>query len=350
MSCFFSHKSAQETDQEKKSKEIDKEIRKDRKRQTLRLLLLGTGDSGKSTFAKQMTIIHKKEFTEDKLKATIPIIRGNTLDSIKILITACRNWNIELGDKLQSIADEIMAANHLTEDVAKHIEPIWLSDAVQKAYEQRNRIQLPGGASATRYYLENAVRFAREDFIPTRDDMLRAKQKTIGVLETCFEVGQTDFIMVDVGGQRSERKKWLSCFSDVSAVIYLVALNEYDMLMEEDDTTNRMEESLKLFQKLSGSQWLKEVSFILFLNKSDLFEEKIQTRPLTSFFEDYEESAKGNIGFETSCEYIKNQYARVFNGVRLYTFITNALDTNNCQKVFLAVRDTVMTKAFENNF
>jgi len=269
---------------------------------------------------------------------------------MKILITACRNWNIDLGEKLQPIADEVMAATQLTEAIAKHIDPIWKSEAVQKSYEQRNRIQLPGGASATQYYLENAVRYARDDFIPTQDDMLRAKQKTTGVLETCFEVAGTEFIMVDVGGQRSERKKWLSCFSDVSAVIYLVALNEYDMLMEEDDKTNRMEESLKLFQKLSGSQWLKEVSFILFMNKSDLFESKIKSRPLSQFFEDYEEFAKGNVGFETSCDYIKSQYARVFNGVRLYTFITNALDTGNCEKVFLAVRDTVMTKAFENNF
>jgi len=243
-----------------------------------------------------------------------------------------------------------MAATQLTEDIAKHVDPIWKSPGIQKAYEQRNRIQLPGGASVTNYYLENAVRFAREDFLPTDEDMLRAKQKTTGVLETSFDVGGTDFVMVDVGGQRSERKKWLSCFTDVSAVIYLVALNEYDMLMEEDDKTNRMEESLKLFQKLSGSQWLKDTSFILFLNKSDLFKEKIATRPLSEYFEDYEEFSKGNIGFETSCDYIKSQYSRVFNGCRLYPFITNALDTHNCERVFLAVRDTVVSKAFERNF
>jgi hypothetical protein len=58
---------------------------------------------------------------------------------------------------------------------------------------------------------------------------------------------------------------------DVTAVIFLVAINEYDMVLEEDNKTNRMEESLKLFSKLTGSQWFDEVSFILFLNKTDLF-------------------------------------------------------------------------------
>lgn len=55
---------------------------------------------------------------------------------------------------------------------------------------------------------------------------------------------------MDVGGQRSERRKWLHCFDNVTAVLFLVALNEYDMVLEEDNRTNRMEESLKLFQKL----------------------------------------------------------------------------------------------------
>jgi len=347
MSCLFGPRS----DQDKTSKDIDKTIKKDRKRRVLKLLLLGTGDSGKSTFAKQMTILHKQGgFTEEKVTSCIPILRANTLDSIKILLTACRDWHIELDEKIQLLADEVMNAPTLTEAISKHIVPIWMSAAVQKAFTQRNRIQLPGGASVTQYYLENAVRFAREDYIPTQDDILRAKQKTIGVLETSFEASQNEFLMVDVGGQRSERKKWLSCFSDVSAVIYLVALNEYDMLMEEDDKTNRMEESLQLFQKLSGSQWLKDVSFILFLNKSDLFEEKIKSRPLSQFFEDFDDFPKGKSDFETGCDYIKSQYARVFHGVRLYTFVTNALDTNNCRKVFMAVRDTIMTKAFENNF
>jgi len=82
-----------------------------------------------------------------------------------------------------------------------------------------------------------------------------------------------DVTMVDVGGQRSERRKWLNCFVDISAVLFLVALNEYDMVLEEDNKTNRMEEALKLFTKITGAQWFENTSFILFLNKSELFEQ-----------------------------------------------------------------------------
>jgi len=301
-----------------------------------------------------MQILHNNGFNEEKLRYNIPLLRNNTLDTIKILITACRDWSMDFDADEQPHVDQIMAAGNLTPEIAQSISMIWNSNSVKKAYQQRHRIQLPGGSSTTEYFMENAKRFAGDDFLPNVDDILRVKSKTTGVIETTFLMNGTEFNMVDVGGQRSERKKWLACFNDVSAVIYLVALNEYDMLMEEDDQTNRMEESLKLFQKLSGSQWLRESPMIVFFNKSDIFEAKIQNRPLSICFQDYENFAERFTGneteFEKSCEYIKEQYNRVFNGTRLYTFITCALDTRNCERVFLAVRDAVLSKFLQNNF
>ena len=47
--------------------------------------------------------------------------------------------------------------------------------------------------------------------------------------------------MLDVGGQRSERKKWIHCFEGVTAIIFCVALSEYDLVLAED------EEMVKLF-------------------------------------------------------------------------------------------------------
>lgn len=48
--------------------------------------------------------------------------------------------------------------------------------------------------------------------------------------------------MVDVGGQRSERRKWIHCFENVTSIIFLVALSEYDQILFESDnevTTNK---------------------------------------------------------------------------------------------------------------
>ena len=43
--------------------------------------------------------------------------------------------------------------------------------------------------------------------------------------------------MIDVGGQRSERKKWIHCFEDVNAIIFITAISEYDEVLAEDETT-----------------------------------------------------------------------------------------------------------------
>jgi len=317
----------------------------------MKLLLLGTGDAGKSTFAKQMKVIHKDGFTKVELEKFVEILRDNCLAGMIRLLFACNEWSIEIPKKIKPQAELVMHATELTEEVAVAIQELWATECIQKAFSRNNEIQLPGGSDGTNYYIEHALRFAKRDYLPTQDDVIRAKLRTTGITEVTFNVGQTEFTMVDVGGQRSERRKWLNCFVDISAVIFLVAINEYDMVLEEDNKTNRMEESLKLFQKLTGAQWFENTSFILFLNKKDLFEAKIKHKPLKEFFEDYdafvnELKDKDNLSeFERSCEYIKFQYVEAFNGSRLYPFTTCAIDTENCDRVFAAVRDTVISQA-----
>lgn len=84
------------------------------------------------------------------------------------------------------------------------------------------------------------------------------------------------FRMVDVGGQRSERKKWVHCFQDVTAILFVVAMNSYDMRLYEDENVNRMHEAIQLFDEICNSKWFRSTALVLFLNKSDLFKEKIQ--------------------------------------------------------------------------
>ena len=73
--------------------------------------------------------------------------------------------------------------------------------------------------------------------------------------------------MFDVGGQRSERKKWIHCFEDVTAIIFCVAMSEYDQVLHEDETTVSIylssEQSLRLPPKSSFDwKFLKVASVI----------------------------------------------------------------------------------------
>ncbi|PIO65832.1 g-protein alpha subunit [Teladorsagia circumcincta] len=110
--------------------------------------------------------------------------------------------------------------------------------------------------------------------------------------------------LFDVGGQRSERKKWIHCFEDVTAIIFCVAMSEYDQVLHEDETTNRMHESLKLFDSICNNKWFTDTSIILFLNKKDLFEEKIKKSPLTICFPEY----SGRQDYHEASAYIQAQF------------------------------------------
>ncbi|CAF4492903.1 unnamed protein product, partial [Rotaria magnacalcarata] len=107
-------------------------------------------------------------------------------------------------------------------------------------------------------------------------DILRCRVLTSGIYETIFSVERVRFHMFDVGGQREERRKWIQCFNDVTAIIFVTACSGFNLVLIEDEKQNRLKESLDLFKNIWNNRWLKTISVILFLNKQDLLAEKIK--------------------------------------------------------------------------
>ena len=59
---------------------------------------------------------------------------------------------------------------------------------------------------------------------------------SISLFVTCLRLVCDWFVrMFDVGGQRSERKKWIHCFEGVTAIVFCVALSAYDLMLAEDE-------------------------------------------------------------------------------------------------------------------
>src|SRR2546423_2739442 len=137
-------------------------------------------------------------------------------------------------------------------------------------------------------YFDSIDRIAQPNYLPTDQDVLRSRVKTTGITETTFIIGDLTYRMFDVGGQRSERKKWIHCFENVTTILFLVAISEYDQLLFEDETVNRMQEALTLFDSICNSRWFIKTSIILFLNKIDRFKEKLPVSPMQNYFPDYE--------------------------------------------------------------
>lgn len=240
---------------------INKQLRDEKRRleSEVKLLLLGAGESGKSTIAKQMKIIHRSGFSTEEKNSYKSIIYNNVVHAIRSLINGAAELGItiqnrEAADRIANGGEEYFSGP-LSPELVKDIKTLWTDAGIQEAFARSAEFQLIDSAQ---YYFDNIDRLAAADYAPNDQDVLRSRAKTTGIIEIEFEVERTHFRMVDVGGQRSERKKWMHCFQDVTAVIFCVALSEYDLKLQEDDKTNRMHESLKLFKEICNSKWFTD--------------------------------------------------------------------------------------------
>ena len=314
MGACMSSETSEESEKKKRSKAIDAQLEEDSRRlkRECKILLLGSGESGKSTIVKQMKIIHQNGYTREELALYRLTIYKNLLDCAKAVIAAMEQFELLPRDQ-----DALQAAQFLNEyqvdpDPHQSLDPA-VGDTIKaliadpmypQVMEHQAEFYLMDSAP---YFFEEAQRIAAEDYIPIEADVLRARTKTTGIYETRFSMGQLSIHMFDVGGQRSERKKWIHCFENVTSIIFCVALSEYDQVLLEENNQNRMMESLVLFDSVVNSRWFMRTSIILFLNKVDLFRAKLGRSPLNRYFPDY----SGGADLNRAAKYLLWRFSQV---------------------------------------
>lgn len=338
--------SAEEKESQRISAEIERQLRRDKKdaRRELKLLLLGTGESGKSTFIKQMRIIHGSGYSDEDRKGFTKLVYQNIFTAMQAMIRAMDTLRIQYmceqnKENAQLIREvEVDRVSALPRDQVEAIKQLWLDPGIQECYDRRREYQLSDSA---KYYLTDIDRISTPSFVPTEQDILRVRVPTTGIIEYPFDLENIIFRMVDVGGQRSERRKWIHCFESVTSIIFLVALSEYDQVLAEGDNENRMEESKALFKTIITYPWFLNSSVILFLNKKDLLEEKIMYSHLISYFPEYtgpKQDVKAARDFILKLYQDQNPDKEKV----IYSHFTCATDTENIRFVFAAVKDTIL--------
>jgi len=313
----------------------------------VKLLLLGAGESGKTTVTKQMKIIHMNGYTPEELLSQRETIFSNVLQSMQVLVNATENLQLsdlvleENKERFEAFkSEEVVARHEISKELGQDILALWKDPGIQAAYERNNEFQLIDSAA---YFFANIDRIVEEDYCPTEEDLLRARVITSGIRELSFNHGGVRWRIVDVGGQRNERKKWIHCFQDVTSLLFCVAMSEYDKKLFEDELVNRMHESLALFDEICNCQWFYETSVMLFLNKSDLFREKIQRVDMKCCFENY----IGGCDYEQGVKFLKKKFTGLNPNRQkpIYVHVTCATDTNNMRYVFNAVKDIVVSQS-----
>lgn len=330
-----------------RTKQINDMLKRDNKslKHQLKILLLGTGESGKSTIIKQMKIIYGQGFSAEERKGFKPLVCRNILRSSKAMIDAMDVHDISLGDssleeqmyELLDIEDDDY--DDMTPEHANLYKKLWADSGFQAIYKLRSEYQL---SDSTKYFFGRLDAISDPGYIADKDDVLRAREATTGIHEFTFDLDQAEFRMLDVGGQRSERRKWIHCFEHITSVIFIVACSEYDQMLIEEREMNRMVESVALFEQIINYYWFKHTSFILFLNKRDILEEKLQTSHLNKYFPDYKGPQQD---VDSGMKFIQQMYEAVKPETHeLFAHYTVATDTKLISKVFDAVKKTLITR------
>jgi len=237
----------------------------------------------------------------------------------------------------------------LEESHAKPIMDLWNDSVFQEVWDRRAEFQV---IESTKAFLPDIDRICKAGFLATEADLLLTRIRTSGIVEEKYDIDGVTFEMYDVGGQRNERKKWIHCFEGVTAVIFVVGLSEYDQRLYEDASENRMIEALDLFKDIINNPYFKDSSMLLFLNKKDLFQSKIQRVGIKETFEKHylEKYPGGNTydgppnDYDAGCQYFLGEFQGQIADPNkaVYSHVTCATDTNNVKVVFEACKETIL--------
>ncbi|ORX84853.1 guanine nucleotide-binding protein alpha-2 subunit [Basidiobolus meristosporus CBS 931.73] len=344
--CFVTPSISEE---QQKTRLIEKQLRAEAKRakSEIKILLLGAGESGKSTILKQMRLIHNYGFTSQEREVYRTVIFRNAAQAIRDLLLGMEVLHIPLSNQenaryipLFEEIPELDSGDLYPQEYLDGMRAIWQDAGAQSCYQKANLYQLDDNAI---YYFESLDRLSRSNYSPSDQDILYARIKTTGISETVFDMSPLTYRMVDVGGQRSERKKWIHCFENVTALLFLVAISGYDQTLAEDRDTNRMHEALMLFDSICNSYWFERTSVILFLNKIDLFREKIKHSPVSKYFPDY----KGpNDSFNRTSAYFTMRFESLNRSPEkvIYSHLTYATDTSQIRHIMASVNDIILSR------
>ncbi|KAK7802774.1 hypothetical protein U0070_005812, partial [Myodes glareolus] len=240
-------------------------------------------------------------------------------------------------------------------------------------------------------FLERIDSVSLVDYTPTDQDLLRCRVLTSGIFETRFQVDKTPCLQLsallltpastvqhergrsevgerphamqlkdkgpDPEGPHEQPTIMTAREKDVTAIIYVAACSSYNMVIREDNNTNRLRESLDLFESIWNNRWLRTISIILFLNKQDMLAEKVLAgkSKIEDYFPEYAnytvpEDATPDAGEDPKVTrakfFIRDLFLRISTATGdgkhyCYPHFTCAVDTENIRRVFNDCRDII---------
>jgi guanine nucleotide-binding protein subunit alpha len=138
-------------------------------------------------------------------------------------------------------------------------------------------------------------------------------------------------------------QKWIHCFQDVTTVIFVADIANYDQILFDDESYTRFTETLVLFESVVNSRWFQRNSVMLFLNNVQEFRGKLGSSPLANYFPDY----SGGSDYAKAADYVLKLFMSKVTrrpNTNIYPHFTQSSDLALMRLVFSAVVDIIVSE------
>ncbi|KIY47327.1 G-alpha-domain-containing protein [Fistulina hepatica ATCC 64428] len=259
-------------------------------------------------------------------------------------VSSSSNRRASASDFLET-ADEPQSVLHAC---AQDMIQLWQDPGV-RAILRKKKLRLEESPG---FFLNDLARVTASHYLPSEDDVLKARLKTVGVCEYKFEMevnsgrdAAHEWRIVDVGGSRSQVSTWMPFFDDVDAIIFLAPISGFDQVLAEDRNVNRLEDSVLLWKAVCLNKLLANVDLVLFLNKCDILEAKLRSGiQLAKYVRSYGDRENT---FDAASKYLRSKFSAIHrehspNPRKFYAFCTSVTDTTTTAGIIAGVRDMVI--------
>ena len=302
---------------------------------SVKILLLGNSQAGKTTLYRQLRVLYKGGFSDEESR--------KYCDSVACSIFSLTSDTLKVNEK-ETMENDLKNVKQkrsnleiplLEEDVCPlspedHENMLSMKTACFRNARIKNQGLLnrifsrfsgsegerllsgydkinPQVSNHLQYFITRIPDIVKSEYVPTPTDLLHMRIPTTGLAEMDFQANSTTFQVYDVGGERTERRKWIHYFEDVNLVLFVVDISGYNNITDEG--RNTLHESLEVFEGICQDKFLKGAKTVLLFNKCDLFRKKLYVAPLKECFPDY----TGNRDVCEANTYISDKFRRIFH-------------------------------------
>ncbi|KAK3815977.1 MAG: guanine nucleotide-binding protein alpha-1 subunit [Linnemannia gamsii] len=358
---------------------IDRSLRADKERQLreggIKLLILGPSETGKTTVLKQLKLLYGRKGLDVERQTYRRVVHLNVMKAIQGLVEGMEQAHIPLGNpenephvetvrrlettlKRYSITTvglpnpaiprkitDAKAETDMFSDMVPAIKSLWADPGIQRTFDTCTQLGIQDSA---KYFLDAVDRVADPEYVPTDDDILQARVRTLAVSEHIFDIDGVAYRIYDVGGQKSLRKYWVPYFDQVDAIIFMSAISAFDQGCDDNPNLNRLQDCLMLFNEIANHKLFLHTSMIVFLNKIDIFQRKLQSGTMVNqYFTDY----NGPNDYFSTTVFFQYRFLEQCKDLQkqVYTHFTHATDTKQMKVIVVAVNVIIQRLNLRNS-